>query len=116
MLAVVLASGPAEVPAVSPTAVVWQDVPKWIKDLGKCIRRHESRGNYRAENPVSSASGAYQQLKAHWQGNAKWVRVAKPWAKKEAKDAPAYVQDAVFIHAIRQGGIKAWHGTGCKGT
>ena len=33
-----------------------------------------------------------------------------------ARHAPPRVQDAVFIHSIEQGGIKAWHGTWCPGT
>lgn len=100
---------------------VWLGTPRWIRELGLCIRRHESwtAGHYRAHNPSSSAAGAYQFLDSTWQGNAKWakwqgVRVAAPY--RAADLAPAWVQDVVFIHSIRHGGIKAWRGTGCPGT
>lgn len=94
---------------------VWAGVPKWIRDLGYCIRKHESinAGHYTAENPTSTASGAYQFIQSTWTGNAKWVKVAKRWAHRPAGQAPAWVQDAVFIHSIRNGGAKAWKGTGC---
>lgn len=100
---------------------VWLGTPRWIRELGLCIRRHESwtAGHYRAHNGTSSASGAYQFLDSTWQGNAKWakwngVRVAARY--RAANRAPEWVQDVVFIHSIRHGGIKAWRGTGCPGT
>lgn len=99
---------------------IWETVPKWIRELAECIRQHESRHNYRAENGGphggSSAAGAYQFLQGTWTGNAKWVRIAKPYAHKPASHAPKYVQDAVFIHSIKHGGIKNWNGTYCPGT
>lgn len=100
---------------------VWRGVPKWIRDLGLCIRRHESinAGHYRAHNGTSSAAGAYQMLDAMWQGNARWAtwqgkRIAARY--KAANHAPAWIQDVVFIHSIRHGGAKHWRGTGCPGT
>lgn len=100
---------------------VWDRTPRWIRDLGECIRRHESWniGMYTAQNPVSTASGAYQFLDSTWQGNAKWAKfggeyVARDYVK--ARHAPPHVQDIVFIHSIQRGGIKAWRGTGCPGT
>lgn len=100
---------------------VWSDTPRWIRDLSLCIRRHESinAGHYDAANKSSSARGAYQMLSTTWLGNAKWAKwrgkyVARGYAS--ADQAPAWVQDVVFIHSIQQGGIKAWRGTGCPGT
>jgi len=94
---------------------VWNGVPKWIRELSLCIRKHESidLGHYRAENPNSTASGAYQMIYRFWHGNAKWVPIAKKWANGPAGKAPAHVQDAVFIHSIRNGGVLAWKGTNC---
>lgn len=100
---------------------VWVNTPAWIRHLSLCIRKHESinAGHYKAANPASSARGAYQFLRATWQGNAKWAKwngkhVARGYAT--ADSAPAWVQDVVFIHSINNGGIKAWRGTGCPGT
>jgi len=98
---------------------VWLHVPKWVRELGMCVREHESHHRYRAKNPTSSASGAYQFIRKTWSGNARWTKVAGVYVARQyktARQAPAWVQDAVFIHAITQGGIKAWAGTGCKGT
>ena len=97
---------------------VWRGVPLWIRSLSLCVRRHESMqaGHYTAHSGHSSAAGAYQFLRATWQGNARWTPLAKPWAHTTADRAPAWAQDAVFIHAIRGGGARAWSGTGCAGT
>jgi hypothetical protein len=97
---------------------VWRGVPTWIRSLSLCIRRHESirAGHYRAHNGHSSAAGAYQMLTPLWRGAARWTPLAKPWAHLSANRAPAYAQDATFIHIIRGGGIHAWRGTGCPGT
>lgn len=86
----------------------------WMQDVAACIRKHESHHNYDAENPVSTASGAYQFIDSTWRGNAKWVKGAKQY--RRASDAPPHVQDAVFIHSVKNGGLKHWKGTGCPGT
>lgn len=83
-----------------------------------CIRRHESM-SYTGENPVSTASGAGQWLNSTWDGLKKWVKVNGKFVAKqydEAKDAPAWVQDAAFLHVYKQGGLSMWHGTWCPGT
>ena len=94
---------------------LWDKTPEWIRKLSLCIRKHESlnMGHYEAENPKSTASGAYQMIYAFWHGNAKWVRIAKRYADGPAGNAPAHVQDAVFIHSILNGGVLAWKGTNC---
>ena len=75
-----------------------------------CVRAHESGGNYQAENPVSTASGAYQFLDSTWQtmsaraGHSGWGHAAS---------APPAVQDAVAIHTVNSGWSSAWNGTGC---
>lgn len=107
----------------SGVETVWAGVPTWIRSLGRCIRLHESFnvGHYGADNGTSTASGGYQFLQATWDGNARWTKVvgkyvARPFVGRPASAAPAWVQDAVFVHSIRGGGIKAWNGTGCPGT
>jgi hypothetical protein len=83
-----------------------------------CVRHHESDrtgsyphiGGYRAQNPSSSASGAYQFLDSTWRGAS--ARAGYPGYAK-AKNAPWYVQDAVALHVVRTGGRSAWNGTGC---
>lgn len=106
---------------------VWADTPRWIRDLGLCIRRHESinSGHYKAQNGGphggSTAAGAYQMIQSTHDGNAKWTRVggkyvARKYVGRPASDMPQWIQDATFIHSIEHGGIKAWAGTGCPGT
>ncbi len=117
-----LASGPAENKWQDSGHRIWSTVSRDVRDLGLCIRTHESinAGHYRARNSAgSSAAGAYQMLSAFWQGNAKWARWngERVAAAYEAADhAPAWIQDVVFVHSIKGGGIKAWRGTGCPGT
>ena len=75
-----------------------------------CVRRHESGGNYRAENPTSTASGAYQFLDSTWRtmsaraGHSGWGHAAS---------APPWVQDAVAVFTVNSGWRSAWNGTGC---
>jgi len=75
-----------------------------------CVRRHESGGNYQAENPTSTASGAYQFLDSTWRtlsaraGHSGWGHAAS---------APPSVQDAVAIYTVNSGWASAWDGTGC---
>ena len=75
-----------------------------------CVRAHESAGNYTAQNPSSSASGAYQFLDSTWQrvspkaGYAGYARAAH---------APWWAQDAVALWMYNNGGRSAWNGTGC---
>jgi hypothetical protein len=96
---------------------VWQGVPAEVRSFLACVRRHESStaGGYTAHNPYSSAAGAYQMLTGLWQGVAKWVPLAKPWAHSTADKAPAWAQDAVAIHIVLNGGRRAWNGTHCQG-
>lgn len=82
-----------------------------------CVRRHESdRGahphinGYTAQNPRSSASGAYQFIDSTWRNVS--VRAGHAGYSR-AKDAPWYVQDAVALWLFENGGRSAWAGSGC---
>lgn len=82
-----------------------------------CVRHHESdRGpwphtnGYGAENPYSSASGAYQFIDSTWR-NVSGRAGYSGWG--HAAYAPPHVQDAVAFWLSRNGGRSAWIGTGC---
>ena len=75
-----------------------------------CVRRHESGGNYRAENPTSTASGAYQFLDSSWRTLS---ARAGHGSYSHAASAPPAVQDAVAIYTVNSGWSSAWNGTGC---
>ena len=83
-----------------------------------CVRHHESdRGpyphtnGYTAQNPYSSASGAYQFSDATWRTAS---AAAGHGGYARASYAPPSVQDAVAYHrAITMGERYHWNGTGC---
>lgn len=82
-----------------------------------CVRHHESdRGayphanGYSAQNPYSSASGAYQFIDSTWRNVS--GRAGHPGYSR-AKYAPPWVQDAVALWLYNNGGRSAWNGTGC---
>lgn len=100
---------------------VWHGVPNQARHVWLCIRSHESlhAGHYRAQNPVSSASGAGQWIDSTWRGVAKWVKVDGEFVARaydRAKYAPPWVQDAAFVHVWKRDGLSMWRGTGCPGT
>jgi len=83
-----------------------------------CVRRHESdRGpwphtnGYRAKNPISSASGAYQFLDSTWRNVAPKVGGGQ---YSRAMDAPSHIQADAALWMINNGWKSAWNGTGCK--
>lgn len=86
-------------------------VAKWKPSL-LCIQRHESGGDYRAQNPVSSASGAYQFVDGTWRSASR--AAGKPgWSR--AKYAPWWIQDYVAAFTLNVGGQSHWDGTHCFG-
>lgn len=105
---------------------VWRGATDYERSLWLCIRRHESItvGHYTAENPISTASGAGQWLNGTWDGLKMWVKVNGDFVAKrydEAKDAPAWVQDAAFRHVYKRhqitgSGLQMWRGTNCPQT
>lgn len=82
-----------------------------------CVKAHESRGDYKAQNRTSSSSGAYQFIDSTWRGNARWAMwkgLFPARGYKKARHAPPWVQDLVALHSLRHGGLHHWHGTGCR--
>ncbi len=82
----------------------------WIDVFARCVRNHESvnAGLYKAQNPSSSASGAYQFIDATWRHYAK--RLGYSYAR--AVYAPPAVQDRVFRLAASESPLH-WKGTNC---
>lgn len=82
----------------------------WIDVFARCVRNHESAtaGLYKAQNPVSSASGAYQFIDSTWRHYAQ--RLGYSYAR--AVYAPPAVQDRVFRLAASESPLH-WKGTNC---
>jgi len=78
-----------------------------------CVVHHESRGNPRAENPRSTASGLFQFLDGTWRHYARHVPSARKYG--HASHAPAAVQWQVALLAVKWGGRHHWDGTHCPG-
>ena len=78
----------------------------------RCIRAHESdtAGSYRAQNPRSTASGAYQYLNGTWRSVAS--QAGFPGYARAIYASP-YVQDNVAFWHISHLGTSAWAGSGC---
>ena len=93
-------------------ARMWARYPSWIRAFGLCVRKHESirAGHYRAQNPYSSASGAYQFIDFSWRTLS---RRAGLGGYSRAVYAPPSVQDAVFAYTVAHGGAGHWNGTSC---
>ena len=68
----------------------------------EAIKQCESGGDYSAQNPTSTASGAYQFLDTTWQG----MDAAAGYAR--AIDAPESVQDAAAIELYTEQGTTPW--------
>lgn len=94
----------------------WSRFPAWVEEFALCVAHHESwhSGLWKAENPVSSASGAFQFIDSTWSA---WARRAGVAAPRHASAASASTQAYVFAYGlINHGGRRAWHGTNCPGT
>lgn len=68
-----------------------------------CILHRESRGNYKADNGISS--GAYQFTQATWNITAKRAGWKHLMGKRPAR-MPAFVQDRMYYAAWRHGNGK----------
>ena len=110
---------PTAIPAAAPTsgwaAGRWDRFPSWVEQSARCIAKHESwnAGLWTAQNPVSTASGAFQFIDGTWRSVS--ARAGYGGYSK-AKYAPPHVQAAVFAWTATHHGLSPWRGTHCPGT
>ena len=69
-----------------------------LSDVLAQVRQRESGGNYQAQSPTSTASGAYGFINATWRTEAARAGFSQ-YADAPAKFAPPAVQDAVAANA-----------------
>jgi hypothetical protein len=81
--------------------------------LADLVKNYESGGNYSAQNPTSTASGAYQFTNPTWQQYATQTGVDTS-QYPTAASAPPAIQDAVFNQAVSTNGLKDWTCPGCN--
>lgn len=74
-----------------------------------CVRQRESGGSYTAQNPSSSASGAYQYLDSSWQA----LGYAAKYGVPKASMATPAQQDAAAADTYARMGRSPWAGPGC---
>jgi hypothetical protein len=81
----------------------------------RCVVHRESRGDPRAENPTSSASGLFQFLDGTWRSVTRMSGIGTRYDR--ASDAPSSVQWAVARWTVEHIGRHPWRptvpGTGC---
>lgn len=82
--------------------------------LAQLVQHYESGGNYQAQNPNSSASGAYQFTNATWTQYANQIDPSIAQQYPTAASAPPAVQDQVFAQAVSQNGLNDWTCSGCN--
>lgn len=99
-------------PRPKPVTRSYQRPPGWVQSFLQCVISHESRhaGMYTAENPYSTASGAYQFIDSSWQA---YSRMAGHAGWSHAAYAPPEVQDAVAAWVVIHQGTYPWKGTHC---
>lgn len=81
--------------------------------LEQLVQNFESSGgDYSAQSPTTSASGAYQFITATWQRFL--IAIGGDVARyPTAASAPPAVQDAVFAQAVQTSGLSSWTCPGC---
>lgn len=75
-------------------------IPADIEQILATIRTKESGGNYGAQNPTSTASGAYQFIDGTWQSLSQKYGIGTEYSK--AKFAPPEIQDAVAAQYVQE--------------
>ena len=89
---------------------VRQHVSLSLAAFMRCVSNRESHGNYKAENPTSTASGRWQFIDASW---VAYSKMAGHPGWSHAADAPPAVQDAVALWVMVNKGRYPWKGKGC---
>jgi hypothetical protein len=74
-------------------------IPADVEKILAAIRTKESGGNYAAQNPVSTASGAYQFIDSTWRSLTSTYGIGTEYPK--AKLAPPEIQDAVAAKYVQ---------------
>jgi hypothetical protein len=74
-------------------------IPADVEKILAAIRTKESGGNYAAQNPVSTASGAYQFIDSTWRSLTNTYGIGTEYPK--AKLAPPEIQDAVAAKYVQ---------------
>ena len=94
-----------------------------LEHIRPCIMKRESHGNYRAQNPNSSAAGAYQFLDTQWREGLVWMMLKETKNTNDGLRAEIqllrmkpinkwnrYWQDRAFYTAARKGeGLAHWN-------
>lgn len=84
--------------ASGANAATWGQAKPTLDAIKFC----ESSNNYQAQNPTSTASGAYQFLDTTWQS----LDASAGYSR--AKFAPASVQDAAALELYNEMGTSPW--------
>jgi hypothetical protein len=84
-----------------------------VADMAAIVKRFESGGDYTAQNPNSTASGAYQFVNPTWRSYASQIGV-DTGQYPTAGSAPPEVQDQVFAQAVSKRGLGDWTCHGCN--
>lgn len=77
-----------------------EPIPADVEKILATIRTRESSGNYAAQNPGSSASGAYQFIDSTWNSLTQKYGIGTEYSK--AKLAPPEIQDAVAAKYVQE--------------
>lgn len=102
---------PITVPASDPIPAtigltILDQLPPEVLARAYCIRDRESHGDYQAQNPSSTASGAWQFLDSSWIAYGGSQFTPRAWMATPAQ------QDQVFLWAYAQSGLSPWAGGG----
>ena len=76
-----------------------EPIPADVGKILSAIRTKESGGNYAAQNPTSTASGAYQFIDSTWKSLTQKYNIGTEYPK--AKLAPPEIQDAVAAKYVQ---------------